>query len=1078
MDRSQKHLLPPDLYSRNTVIAFLIEKLVGLGDIRVLDVGGYGGKLSWFLPQNIHVTVLDKLDPPENEDAEYRQGDALKIPYSDGNFDIGVSSDLLEHVDQQDRTNIIKEMLRVSKNHLILGVPCASEVTEKAEQFIKDQFKEVTGSEHPFLIEHSQFGLPKESKIDEVIEKQGLKSFKIKEGNIMNWYIQQLYSGTQHEFNPSDEKYSFYKYFNQNLGELDTFKEPTYRTIFCIAKQGEMAEESIKSELPGLNNWNPQTYMEALRCAFSDLRQVVAAQKEKVNYLEKSEGTQGDQLAALQDALNKMRKDYEDAIARDEHSQKLLSQKESQIQLLEETIGKARESVKVLKGAVEEARGFLQEKEKTVQFLKGILEQKDKKITELESTNEKLSEELQANEKFIKELHEQSQKKDDQINYLRNHVINKEDLLEEQKKELQTQNSELLETKINLENHQHELRTVLNSRAWKVISVYSKIKQRIFVGPAKLIKNGWKVLTHLGPGEFGRRVARKIKRNPTQVANQPYQEFIQQEKTYSSAKKSALKQIKSWEYKPTVSIVLPVYNVKEEWLKECIESIQKQWYDKWELCICDDASTDEHIKPYLEKVAGNDKRIKVTYRATNGGIVKASNAALKLASGAYVGFVDCDDVLEKNALFEVVKNLQETKYDFVYSDEDKLDKNGNRCDPFFKPDWSPDLILSQNFICHFAVYRRKIITELDGLRDGLDGSQDYDLVLRVTEKTNKIKHIPKILYHWRKVPGSTAAEIDAKPYTIENAKKALTEALKRRKVDGEVTDGKWQGSYRVRRKISGKPRVSIIIPFKDKVDVLKHCVESILTKSTYENYEIILVNNQSDLMQTDEYLETLKDEPKIRILNYNEPFNFSAINNFAAKKAKGTYLILLNNDTEVITPEWIENMLEHAQRKEVGAVGAQLLFPSDQVQHAGVLVGIGGIANHAFLKSEGNEHGYFGQKDVIKNYSAVTGACIMIRKSLYEEIGGLDEQNLGISFNDIDFCLRLREKGYLIVYTPYAQLYHHESLSRGYDVAMKEIQFMERKYRPLLKHGDPYYNKNLTRERFDFSLRVEDKVQS
>jgi len=327
------------------------------------------------------------------------------------------------------------------------------------------------------------------------------------------------------------------------------------------------------------------------------------------------------------------------------------------------------------------------------------------------------------------------------------------------------------------------------------------------------------------------------------------------------------------------------------------------------------------------------------------------------------------------------------------------------------------------------------------------------------------------------IPGSAAASTDAKSYAYTSGKKALSDAAKRRGITASVTDGVWLGSYRLRRAIKGEPLISIIIPFKDKIEVLKPCLESIITKSTWNHYEILLVNNRSELLETEEYLETLKNEPRIEVLNYDKPFNYSAINNFAAKKAKGEYLILLNNDTEVMNEDWIESMLEHAQRPEVGAVGAKLLFPNNQIQHAGVVVGIAGLANHVFSQSSVLDHGYCGLKSVVRNYSAVTAACIMVRKNVYGEIGGLDAENLAVSFNDVDFCLRLREKGYLIVYTPYTELIHYESLTRGYNVAMNEIEYMQRKHKGIIAR-DPYYNENLTRERLDFSLRVQDTVQS
>ncbi|MFC1751378.1 glycosyltransferase, partial [Pseudomonadota bacterium] len=554
-----------------------------------------------------------------------------------------------------------------------------------------------------------------------------------------------------------------------------------------------------------------------------------------------------------------------------------------------------------------------------------------------------------------------------------------------------------------------------------------------------------------------------------------YKAHLEENKITGAVSAKMKRQIHALKYKPLISIVTPVHDVPVDILKNCIDSVINQIYPNFELCIVDDASTDKKIKSLLEGYAKKDKRIRVQYRKKNGGIVKASNDAIENAKGAYIGFLDNDDTLTPDALFEVAKALQEEKYDFIYSDEDKIDEKGNRCEPFFKPSFSPDLLLSINYTCHFSVYRKKLIKDVGALREGFDGSQDYDLALRISEKAKKIKHIPKVLYNWRMIKGSTAGQFDAKPHCFTSAKEALRETMDRRGIEGKVADGVWKGSYRVQRALKSRPKVTIIIPFKDKPEVLKVCLDSLFEKTNYDNYEVILVNNQSELFETKEYLKTL-EEKNVKILNYDFPFNYAAINNFAAKQAKGEILVLLNNDVEIITPNWIEAMLEHAQRSDVGAVGAKLLFPDDTVQHAGTLIGVGGIANHAFLKQLSSDHGYFGQTDLIKNYSAVTGACLMIRKDVYINCDGLNEKDLGISFNDVDLCLRLREKGYLIVYTPYAKLYHHESLSRGYEVAMDEIKFFQREHRGILEKGDPYYNPNLTKERFDYSLRVEDKL--
>ena len=548
--------------------------------------------------------------------------------------------------------------------------------------------------------------------------------------------------------------------------------------------------------------------------------------------------------------------------------------------------------------------------------------------------------------------------------------------------------------------------------------------------------------------------------------------------------KRMAEECKKFKYRPKISIIMPTWNTDERWLRKAIESVLNQVYDNWELCIADGGSTKPHVRRILEEYAEKDKRVKVKFLPKNLGIAGNSNEALKLATGEFVTFLDHDDELAPFALYEVVKLLNEKPdLDFIYSDEDKIDEKGGRRDPFFKPDYSPDMFLSCNYLIHLTVIRKSLVDKVRGFRVGYDGSQDYDLFLRVLEHTDKIAHIPKILYHWRMTETSAAASTSAKTYAYEAAKKGLADALKRRGIEIEgVYDGLLPSSYRVKYKINGNPKVSIIIPTKDKVEVLKRCVESILNKTTYQNYEIVIVDNNSQEERTFEYYESIKDHPKIRILEYSKPFNFSGINNYAVSKVDSEFILFLNNDTEVVTPEWLSAMLEHAQRKEVGAVGAKLLYPNNTIQHAGVVLGLGAgpyrVAGHSHKYLPDSLPGYYYRPHIIQNFSAVTAACMLTKKSLFEEVGGFDEVNLPIAFNDVDYCLKLREKGYLIVYTPYAVLYHHESISRGYEDSpekqerfMREVRHMREKWMHILDN-DPYYSPNLTREREDFSINV------
>jgi GT2 family glycosyltransferase len=523
--------------------------------------------------------------------------------------------------------------------------------------------------------------------------------------------------------------------------------------------------------------------------------------------------------------------------------------------------------------------------------------------------------------------------------------------------------------------------------------------------------------------------------------------------------------------RPTISILMPAYNTAAEHLRAAIESVRAQLYDRWELCIVDDGSTKEHVRQTIEGFASGDHRIRFRILEKNLGIVGASNAALSMAAGEFIGLLDHDDVLDPAALLEVALVLdQHADADMVYSDEDKLDLDGSRCDPFFKPDWSPTTFLSYMYTCHFGVYRRALVGEVGGFRAGTDGSQDYDLVLRLTERTSRIQHIPKILYHWRMTPQSTAHNPSNKNYVEQAARQALRDAMHRRGENvSEVVIGRLPTTYRVRYRVPAAATVHMIIPTRNNLRYLQRCVRSILEKTEYRDYVVHVVDNGSDDPATLEYLRQIQTERCIRVLRYDHPFNYSAINNWAVRQIDGRYLLLLNDDTEVIAPGWLEAMLEHTGRRDVGAVGARLLYPDGRIQHAGVILGIGGVAAHAHKYYSSAHPGYFSRLEVVQNFSAVTAACLMIRREVWEEVGGLNEVDLAVAFNDVDFCLRIREAGYQIVYTPFAELYHHESVSRGMRLSGDEIAYMQRKWDKKLFH-DPFYNPNLTMRREDFSL--------
>ena len=525
-----------------------------------------------------------------------------------------------------------------------------------------------------------------------------------------------------------------------------------------------------------------------------------------------------------------------------------------------------------------------------------------------------------------------------------------------------------------------------------------------------------------------------------------------------------------FEYEPKISVIVPMYNTKEKYLKELIESLIEQTYTNWELCLADGSNEK---REYVDKLVNQDKRIKYNFLGENKGIAGNSNSALELATGDYVALLDHDDILPKFSFFEIVKTINENKdAEFIYTDEDKLlEDKDKRMGPHFKPDYAPDTLMSYNYICHFSIFKKEFMDKLGGFRTEFDGSQDYDLIFRATEQANKIIHIPKILYHWRMNIDSVALSSEAKPYAYKAAKKAILAHLERIGEKGKVEDSSILGIYNVIYEVKDNPKVSIIIPNKDHKKDLERCINSILTKTTYNNYEIIVVENNSETKEISEYYNKIKNNQNIKIVRYNEKiFNYSKINNFGVKNATGEYIVLLNNDTKIITENWLEIMLGNCQRKDVGIVGAKLLYENQTVQHVGVVLGLTGIAGHINSGLEENEPGYMARNIIIQNYSAVTGAMLMISKKDYEDVNGLDE-NFPVAYNDIDLCLKIREKNKVIVINPNVKAYHYESKTRGYENSKEKIERLEndtrrlkRKWKDVFEKEDPYFNPNFRKD--------------
>ena len=532
---------------------------------------------------------------------------------------------------------------------------------------------------------------------------------------------------------------------------------------------------------------------------------------------------------------------------------------------------------------------------------------------------------------------------------------------------------------------------------------------------------------------------------------------------------------------PVISVVMPVYNPAEKYLRACIDSVLTQSYPNWELCIADDKSSKEHVQRVLREYEKEDPRIKIVYRQQNGHISAASNSALEIASGEFIALLDHDDELPEHALLFMAQHIDDKpNARILYSDEDKINSKGERFDPHFKSDWNPDLFFSQNYVSHLGVYHHELLKKIGGFRLGVEGSQDQDLLLRCLPhvEADQILHIPRVLYHWRTVEGSTALASGEKSYTTDAGIKALRDYFANQNPEVLIEEGLVPNTYRVRYPVpEPAPLVSLLIPTRDRRILTETAVRSILDKSTYTNFEIIILDNGSIEPDTLEFFSQIQHEDhRVKVLAYDFPFNYSAINNFGVRHAKGSIIGLVNNDIEVINPEWLTEMVSQCLRPEIGCVGAKLYYPDDTLQHGGVILSLGGVAGHSHKYFPRTHPGYFHRLSLVQTLSAVTAACLLIRKEVFELVLGLDEENLKVAFNDVDFCLKVREAGYRNLWTPYAELYHYESISRGTEDSPEkiarfnsEVKFMKSKWGKHLE-VDPYYSENLTKGREDFSI--------
>ena len=586
------------------------------------------------------------------------------------------------------------------------------------------------------------------------------------------------------------------------------------------------------------------------------------------------------------------------------------------------------------------------------------------------------------------------------------------------------------------------------------------------------IRKGFRYMKHYGPKEFWIRLHERFE--PEEVPYGPwYRAYIPTEETLEIQRKQ------KFDYSPLISIAVPAYQTPVEFLRQMIESLIVQTYSNWELCIVNASPDNEEMQKVLAEYSAGDSRVRFCNLKENLGIAENTNRAFAMTKGEFVGLLDHDDLLAPNALYEIVKILQDhPQADALYTDEDKVTTElDEHFQPHLKPDFNLDLLRSNNYICHFFVVRKSIVEKAGGFRKEFDGAQDYDFIFRCTENAGEVLHVPEILYHWRTHKASTADNPASKMYAFEAGKRAIEAHLERTGTKGEVSHTQDLGFYRVKYPVQGKPLVSVIIPNKDEKETLQTCLEMLEKNTGYQNFEIIIVENNSTTDEIFRYYKELSGNRKIHLLRWGKEFNYSAINNFAVAHAKGEYLLFLNNDVKSINSDWLEEMLGVCQRPEVGGVGAKLIYPDNTIQHAGCVIGMGGIAGHMFVDMPADRTGYLHKASLLQDMSAVTAACLLMKKEVFEQAGGFTEE-LAVAFNDVDLCLKVRKNGYLIVYDPYVKLYHMESKTRGAEDSeakvrrfQTEIEYMRCHWIDILKNGDPCYNKNLSLTKWNYSLK-------
>lgn len=1029
-----------DQYQRYGVAARAIETLRKNGaPLKILEVGSNIHQLLGRLLPKDNIDYLDLEIPEEMRGkANIIVGDATALSLADGSYDVVVALDVYEHISQELRAAFLHHTCRVARLLTVIGAPFDYPHTVQAENEASAYWKNLFGEPYRWLDEHDLNGLPDIAWSTQQVHDLGYQFCTMKHGDIDLWKrLIQVHFAKEYTQSLRPLATAFDEYYNTHLFEKDFSPTRSYREFIFISK-----EQNIVNKLSGIFGQIPKSSNQLLESdSFLNLSGQILEIPVEMHREISSRDT------AI-DHLNQVARERLDLLQSSDN----------------ELLIKIQEYSRLNQEGLDEASRLQREinsRDAVIIHLNQVAHDRYDLIIQGHHSSVQLNAELAASNAEIAAFRQSnSWRLTAPLRFV-------------------TRQAKRMPRAIGLAVPAIKLGGGVTSTVKKAIKLY--LREGI---PG--IKRGFRLaaisaapVSAETPGAASAATTPKTTAIAPMPGNSDYQAWIRQYDTRTDDERANIRATQAdFANKPLISVLMPTYNPKSEWLIAAIESVRKQVYPHWELCIADDASTDPAVRLILERYARLDPRIKIVIRQKNGHISAASNSALALATGTWVALLDHDDLLPEHALFWVAHSINaHPKVRMIYSDEDKTDENNRRFDPYFKCDWNPDLFYSHNMFSHLGVYETALMRQVGGFREGFEGAQDYDLALRCIEqvKPTQIFHIPRVLYYWRVHAESTALSADSKPYAMIAGERAINEHFERTGVKGsaKLIGYGYQAIYPLP---DNPPLASIIIPTRNGLALLTQCINSILDKTSYPNYEILVVDNGSDDAKTLSYLYSLSTNPKIRVIRDDRPFNYSSLNNAAVAQAKGEIIALLNNDIEVISPAWLSEMVSHALRPGVGAVGAKLWYPNDTLQHGGVTLGVGGVAAHAHRLMPKGHYGYMGRAALTQSFSAVTAACLVIRKSIYQQLGGLNEVELAVGYNDVDFCLRLRVAGYRNVWTPMAELYHHESATRGSDETEvnkarldTEVAYMKQRWGTLLQN-DPAYSPNLTLGGDDFSF--------